>query len=413
VRAEALSRSAASGGLLTRGHPLALTAVRRAIERARPPHAILLVGPRAVGKTTLAMDLAAGLLCSAQDPAMRPCRVCAACRKVEHGNHPDLHRLQPEGAGEQIRIGQVQTLITDLALLPMEGRVRVAIIEAAHRLNPDAQNALLKTLEEPVGAACIVLCADDPATILPTVASRCARFRLGPVPVGDIQGLLVERGLADASRAAGLAVASGGLPGVAVALSRSPEALLIRDRMARQLADLLPADRRTRLEAAPSLMADGAALDAALSGEVPADEVPDGQMPPPSAASAARGASAAPAGRRRAPAPAVARPSSARRPQPAERRRAVRRVMTTWRDVGRDLAVVVGGARAGIRQLDLLEELDAAAPLVVGDELVSFLDRLDGLVAAIDAYASPELVLDDLLLRWPRTKAGVGRDAGQ
>ena len=59
-------------------------------------------------------------------------------------------------------IGQVQALVTDLALLPMEGRVRVAIIEAAHRLNPDAQNALLKTLEEPVGEACIVLCADDP-----------------------------------------------------------------------------------------------------------------------------------------------------------------------------------------------------------------------------------------------------------
>ena len=217
-----------------------------------------------MGKTTLAMDLAAGLLCSAQDPATRPCRACPACRKVEHGNHPDLHRLQPEGAGEQIRIGQVQSLVTDLALMPMEGRVRVAIIEAAHRLNPDAQNALLKTLEEPVGAACIVLCADDPATILPTVASRCARFRLGPVPVADIQALLVERGLADASRAASIAVASGGLPGVAIAWSRSPEALLIRDRLARQLADLLAADRRTRLDAATSLMADGAALDAAL-----------------------------------------------------------------------------------------------------------------------------------------------------
>ena len=105
---------------------------------------------------------------------------------MEHGNHPDLHRLAPEGAGDQIRIGQVQTLVTDLALMPMEGRVRVAIIEAAHRLNPDAQNALLKTLEEPVGEACIVLCADDPATILPTVASRSARFRLGPVPAGEI-----------------------------------------------------------------------------------------------------------------------------------------------------------------------------------------------------------------------------------
>ena len=177
MRAEPLIQPAASGRLLTRGHPLALTAVRRAITRGRAPHAILLVGPQAVGKTTLAMDLAAGLLCIAPDPHARPCRVCPGCRKVEHGNHPDLHRLTPEGAGDQIRIGQVQALVTELALLPMEGRVRVAIIEAAHRLNPDAQNALLKTLEEPVGEACIVLCADDPATILPTVASRSARFR--------------------------------------------------------------------------------------------------------------------------------------------------------------------------------------------------------------------------------------------
>ena len=83
-------------------------------------------------------------------------------------------------------------------------------------------------------------------------------------------------------------------------------------------------------------------------------------------------------------------------------------MLATWRDVGRDLAAVIGGARTGIRQLDLLEELDAAAPLVNGAALVTFLDRLDGLVAAIDAYASPELVLDDLLLRWPRTAAAVG-----
>ena len=77
--------------------------------------------------------------------------------------------------------------------------------------------------------------------------------------------------------------------------------------------------------------------------------------------------------------------------------------------MGRDLAVVVGGSRTGIRQLDLLEELDAAAPKVDGAELIDFLDRLDGLGAAIDAYASPELVLDDLLLRWPRTTAAVSR----
>ncbi len=347
-----------------------------------------------MGKTTLAMDLAAGLLCIDQDPAARPCRACPACRKVEHGNHPDLHRLVPEGAGEQIRIGQVQALITDLALMPMEGRTRVAIIESAHRLNPDAQNALLKTLEEPTGAACMMLCADDPTTILPTVVSRSARFRLGPVPIADIAALLVDRGLADASRAASLAVASGGLPGVAVALARSPDASLIHDRLARQLIDLLAADIRTRLDAASSLMADGAVLDAALSGEAPADGATDQDVPAPTPK------------RRAAAAPAVAS-KGPKRPQPAERRRAARRVLTTWREVGRDLAVVAAGARPRIRQLDLLEELDAAAPLVDSRELLAFLDRLDGLVAAIDAYASPELVLDDLLLRWPRTAPTV------
>src|SRR5205085_102656 len=100
---------------------------------------------RGSGKDTLASDLAAGLLCTAADPAARPCRACAACRKVEHGNHPDVHRIAPEGAGDQIRLAQVTALVSELALLPMEGRRRVAIINAAHRLNPDAQNALLKT----------------------------------------------------------------------------------------------------------------------------------------------------------------------------------------------------------------------------------------------------------------------------
>src|SRR3954471_19000745 len=167
--------------LLTRGNPAALRLVERAIENGRPPHALLLAGPEGVGKTTLAFDLAAGLLCLAPNSPDGPCRECAACRKVAHGNHPDLHRLAPEGAGQQIRIGQVQQLSSELALLPLEGRFRIAIVEKAHRLNDDAQNALLKTLEEPPAAVVIVLAADDAAKLLPTVVSRCTRVRLGPV----------------------------------------------------------------------------------------------------------------------------------------------------------------------------------------------------------------------------------------
>ena len=107
---------------------------------------------------------------------------------------PTSISCEPEGAGEQIRLGQVQQLIADLALTRVEGRFRVAIISAAQRLNPDAQNALLKTLEEPGAATCLVLCADDVAPLLPTVVSRMARLRLAPLPVEALTRWLLTRG---------------------------------------------------------------------------------------------------------------------------------------------------------------------------------------------------------------------------
>ena len=353
-----------------------------------------MVGPSGVGKTTLALDLAAGLLCTAPDLLDRPCRECAACRKVAHGNHPDLHRLAPEGAGEQIRLNQVQALTSELALMPMEAPLRVAIIESAHRLNPDAQNALLKTLEEPVGEACLVLCADEPGAMLPTVVSRSARVSLGPVTADAIAGLLADEGLADPPRALALARAAAGSPGLALALARSPESLLLRDRIVRQIADLLTADRRTRLGANASLMADGAALDAALRGAL-AGEPEDQPQTPVKARTTRSGAR-----------PAAARPSA--RPEPAERRRAARRVLGIWREVGRDLAVAAGHAPGRIRNLDVLEELTSAAVSIDAGSLVAFLDRLDGWSVALDAYASPELILDGTLLAWPRAHALTG-----
>ena len=359
------------------------------------------------GYVALAMDLAAGLLCLAEDPAARPCRTCAACHKVSHANHPDLHRLAPEGAGEQIRLGQVQALISDLALVPMEARVRVCIIEDAQRLNPDAQNALLKALEEPTGETCIILAADDTAALLPTVLSRTARLRLGPVAPSVIAEFLVERGLADTGRARALAVAALGRPGLAVALAADPESTLVRGRLARQLLDLLHSDRRTRLASATDLIATGVSLDAQLrAGELGATAAADGDAEEEPAAVGA----AAPRSRSRGSAERPARPAARSRAAapapgkllPAERRRAVLRVMDAWRDVGRDLAVASEGARHAVRQMDLLEDLDQAVVGLDRAALLAFLDRLDGLSAAVESYASPELALDTLLLAWPQ-----------
>jgi DNA polymerase III subunit delta' len=368
----AVAPTSDGGAFLTRGHPGAMAAIARAVRNEDPPHALLIVGPRGVGKTTLALDLAAGLLCLREDPATRPCRDCAACRKVAAGNHPDLHLVEPEGAGEQIRIGQVQQLISGLALTAMEGRFRVAVITAAHRLNLDAQNALLKTLEEPGAATCLVLCADDTAALLPTVLSRAARLRAAPLPTETLARLLVDDGWADAPRARALAVAAGGRPGSAITLAARPEALLARARISRTLLVLLSSDRRGRLEAAADLVADAAQVDAALRG--------------------------------------VLAPGAARL-EPVERRRAAQIVLEVWRELGRDLAVAARGEGHGIRDLDQLEELLRLAGIVDQVELLAFLDRLDRLMVAIEGYASPELVLDTLLLAWPRPVMPLGARA--
>ena len=361
--AKAVAPASHGAQFLTHGHSHAVSVMARAVRDERPPHALLLVGPRGVGKTTLALDLAAGLLCLHDDPAARPCRACVACRKVVAGDHPDLHLIEPEGAGEQIRIGQVQQLTADLSLTALEGRFRVAVIRSAHRLNPDAQNALLKTLEEPGPATCLVLCADDAAPLLPTVLSRAARLRLAPLPIEALIRLLVAEGHADPAPARALAIATDGRPGLAIRLSKQPEAMLARGRISRTILGLVRADRRTRLAAAADLLGDAAAVDAAMRGDV-------------------------------AP--------SATRLQPAERRRAVALLIDVWRDLGRDLAIAARGGGRGVRDLEQLDELLATTASIDQVALRHFLDRLDRLMLAIEGYASPELMLDAMLLAWPR-----------
>ena len=375
-------------GFRTRGQPAALDVVARAVVSERPPSAVLVAGPARAGKTTLALDLAAGLLCLAEDPDLRPCRACTACRKIEHGNHPDLHRLGPAGAGGQIRIDQARSLIVELSLLPLEGRFRVAIIASAQRLNLDAQNALLKTLEEPPAGAVLILCADDETLLLDTVRSRCARIRIGAVAAPIIATLLVERGVADAATAAAIARLSDGRPGLALALAATPEVLLHRMTLARSLLDLTAVGRRGRLAAGPSLLTEAAVVAEVVDrreGEVETIAVayvpPSGEAPTPAEPGAGNGPM---------------------RAAPAARRAAALALIDTWRDVARDLIVVLCGGTGLVRDLSLLEDYERVAAGVSIEDVAAFLTRLDGLAAAIDAYANADLVVDVLLLAWPR-----------
>ncbi len=383
------------------------------------PHSVLLVGPSSSGKTTLALDLTAGLLCLDPDPAARPCRDCRGCRLVASGNHPDLHRLAPEGAGRQVRIGDardpepgtVRRLIGELALLPVEGGARVAIVEQAHRLNEDAQNALLKLLEEPPAGVTIVLCADDEECLLPTVRSRCVRVRLGAAAGREIERWLGDLGAADAPRAARLARLAAGRPGLALAYARAPEAERLRGEIARGLLDLLAADRHTRLTSIRSLTTSAAALDAALAAAA------DGTAESP--ADGTGEAAATPrrrklrTGGRTAEEPQGDSPGQTAAPKvsAADRRAAAATLMEIWACVARDLAVV---ARGGARQVDdpeLLDDLTAAAGGLDQVALGAFAARLTEIGAGLDENVNPELTLDVLALAWPRPTGSAGRPA--
>ncbi len=372
------------------------------------PHALMLVGPPSAGKTTLALDIAAALLCAAPSPPDRPCRACRGCHLVEAGNHPDLHRVAPDGPGRQITIESVRRLLSELALLPAEGGSRVAVLEAAHRLTEDAQNAILKTLEEPPAGVAILLCADEEERLLPTIRSRCARLRLGPAPVREIEGLLGGLGLADAPAAARMARVAAGRPGLAVAYARAPEAMTIRGEISRTLLDLLAERPARRLAIVRDLMTRAGGLAAALDSP--------GAVGPASAGRGRRGAratagvaEASPAQDTAAAMPNADDPALAVEPvgdsgvkaAPSERRRAALMLLDIWRDLGRDLALAVRSNRTSLRDPGLLDELEGVAPGVESDDVGAFLTRLARTVVAVDANANPELALDVLVLRWP------------
>jgi DNA polymerase-3 subunit delta' len=249
------------------GHTALLEGLFRAARAGRLAHALLFHGPEGVGKFLAARSLAEGLLCE-RGPAPA-CRQCAACRWLAAGSHADLFVLDAAEEGEeQILVDRVRaggeteegpSLGDFLALRPREGGWRVVLVREAQRMNNNAQNALLKTLEEPGERVLIVLETARLDLLLPTTLSRCVRVHFGPLAPADARAVLARNGVAGAA-ADELVRWAHGSPGRALRLAR--------ENAARQL-EIACAVARGEL-ASPAALEELAELEGQFAGETPA-----------------------------------------------------------------------------------------------------------------------------------------------
>lgn len=236
------------------GHGAKVAHLRRAIAAGVLPHTLLLTGPAHVGKASVARAVAASLQCESPVEGSA-CGDCGPCRKCRRGLHPDVRlvtfELNDKGKlRTEIVVDQVRRDVADpLALPPYEGRRLVFLIDPADALNVNAQNALLKSLEEPPAYGQFLLVAANAAGLLPTVRSRCQEVALGPLPAGQMAKVLDRAGVPEERRAAALAMA-GGAPGRVLGGSADSVSALRPD-LCRLLAEGL--DLRAYVDLAPVL----------------------------------------------------------------------------------------------------------------------------------------------------------------
>jgi DNA polymerase III subunit gamma/tau len=148
--------------------------LKNAVAQNRLAHAYLFVGPRGVGKTSIARILAKSLNC-VKGPTVTPCGECDNCREIAAGNSLDV--IEIDGASNN-SVEDVRQLRENVRYAPAKGRYKIYLIDEVHMLSPAAFNALLKTLEEPPGHVKFIFATTEPQKVLPTILSRCQRFDL-------------------------------------------------------------------------------------------------------------------------------------------------------------------------------------------------------------------------------------------
>ncbi len=170
--------------------------IQKAIINNSLSHAYLFYGPASVGKRRTAFELAKALNCLESGPE-DGCGACSSCRKIDSGTHPDCFLLEPVKSSPTsreavIKIEAVRELQKKLSFLPYEGKTKVAVIDGAEAMNPQAANTFLKTLEEPPAQTVLILIAANPFLLLPTLVSRCQGVKFDPLAPETVETILEQ-----------------------------------------------------------------------------------------------------------------------------------------------------------------------------------------------------------------------------
>jgi DNA polymerase-3 subunit delta' len=318
------------------GHRQLLELIARAAVRGTLPPSLIFAGPEGVGKQMAAVALAQFVNCPNRTEN-DSCGTCPSCTRIARQVHADVLLIQPGETGA-IRIDQIRDAIERTAYRPFEGRRRVVIIDDADAVNVEAQNALLKTLEEPPSTSTFVLVTSKPDMLLPTVLSRCQRLRFGRLSPADVAAVLIrDHGYAETDAHAAASLSDGS---IGLALEGGSEEFVEAREDAAGLLEMVAGSRdpRRRLDGAKS-----------LSG-------------------AARGGSD--------------------RDELARRLRALSSIL-------RDLGILLSRAdERALANADLRPRLERLLRSFDGDRTLRAIAAVDRALAALDRNASPKIVAD-------------------
>jgi len=237
------------------GHEWAVDMLKKHVINGRTRHAYLFCGPPGLGRRTLALRFAQALNCPNLSDDGIPCGNCRDCKGIASMQQADLSIIQAESEGGTLKVDQVREMRKTMILKPYMSRFRVAIFLRFQEANDNAANALLKTLEEAPSYGVLILTADNPEQLLPTIVSRCEVLRLRPLSIDEIKRDLISRGV-DSERARLVAHISSGRPGYARRLIEDDTLLDVREERLNDLLTLISASRVEKFKYADQLARD-------------------------------------------------------------------------------------------------------------------------------------------------------------